>query len=98
MLTECRLIVVRPRNRRPGRPLAPFGGDRDRIESHVAMSNFPVLELGPDPIIEAYKHDVDRTLIRENLGKSHEERILALQRMQAFVDELRTAKKTRRDR
>jgi len=42
-------------------------------------------------VIEAYKRDVDRTLIRENLKKSHEERLLTLQRMQAFVDEVRAA-------
>ena len=49
------------------------------------------LDPGPDPIIELYKIGVDRTLIRENLRKSHEERLLTLQRMQAFVDELRAA-------
>ena len=27
--------------------------------------------LPPDPVIEAYKKDVDRTLIRENLKLSH---------------------------
>jgi hypothetical protein len=42
-------------------------------------------------VIEAYKRDVDRTLIRENLLKSHEERLLTLQRMQAFVAEVRAA-------
>ena len=45
------------------------------------------LDPSPDPIIERYKADVDRTLIRENLRKSHEERLLTLQRMQGFVDE-----------
>lgn len=54
------------------------------------------LDPGPDPIIERYKLDVDRTLIRENLRKTHEERLLTLQRMQGFVDELRTAGKTLR--
>ena len=54
------------------------------------------LDPGPDPVIERYKADVDRTLIRENLRKSHEERLLALQRMQAFVDELRAAGKRSR--
>ena len=52
------------------------------------------IDPGPDPIIERYKADVDRTLIRENLKKSHEERLLTLQRMQAFVDELRAAGQT----
>ena len=56
------------------------------------------LDPGPDPIVERYKLDVDRTLIRENLRKSHEERLLTLQRMQGFVDELRAAKVVRRTR
>lgn len=61
----------------------------------MAKAELTLLEPGPDPIIERYKIDVDRTLIRENLRKSHEERILTLQRrMQGFVDELHAAGKT----
>ena len=47
--------------------------------------------LEPDPVIEAYKRDVDRTLIRENLKLSVQgrfERLIALQR---FAEELRRA-------
>jgi hypothetical protein len=33
-----------------------------------------VARLEPDPVIEAYKKDVDRTLLRENLNRSVEER------------------------
>ena len=44
-----------------------------------------------DPVIEAYKKDVDRTLIRENLKKSHEERVLALQAMLEVVYEVQRA-------
>ena len=44
-----------------------------------------------DPVIEAYKAGVDRTLIRENLRKTHEERLLDLQRMQNFVAEVQAA-------
>jgi hypothetical protein len=33
-----------------------------------------------DPVIEAYKKDVDRTLLRENLQLTPEQRIVALQR------------------
>ncbi len=33
----------------------------------------------PDPVIAAYKKDVDRTLIRENLKLTPEQRILKLQ-------------------
>ena len=34
--------------------------------------------LEPDPVIEVYKKDVDRTLIRESLQRSVEERFLTL--------------------
>ncbi len=44
-----------------------------------------------DPVIEAYKKDVDRTLIRENLRRSPEERLRALMDMQRFAVELRRA-------
>jgi len=47
--------------------------------------------LEPDPVIEAYKHDVDRTLLRQNLRRSIEERIEALMQLQAFAEELRHA-------
>jgi hypothetical protein len=36
----------------------------------------------PDPVIEAFKKDIDRTLLRENLKLTHEER---LEKLQAFV-------------
>ena len=45
----------------------------------------------PDPVIEAYKRDVDRTLIRENLRLSVEERLEKLARLQEFAEELRRA-------
>lgn len=48
-------------------------------------------ELPIDPVIEWYMRGVDRSLIRENLRKTHEERLLALQGMQVFVDEVRAA-------
>jgi hypothetical protein len=47
--------------------------------------------LEPDPVIEAYKKDVDRSLIRENLKLSPEERVLKLMQLQRFADELRRA-------
>jgi hypothetical protein len=62
----------------------------------VANADLVQVDPSPDPVIERYKRDVDRTLIRENLHKSHEERLLTLQRMLAFVDELRAAEKTTR--
>ena len=46
-------------------------------------------ELELDPVIEAYKKDVDRTLIRENLRLTVEQRFENLMRLQEFADELR---------
>ncbi|MBA2734744.1 MAG: hypothetical protein H0U54_17925 [Acidobacteria bacterium] len=48
-------------------------------------------QFAPDPVIEAYKRDVDRTLIRENLRLSVEERLEKLMRLQEFAEELRRA-------
>jgi hypothetical protein len=45
----------------------------------------------PDPVIEAYKKDVDRTLLRENLKRSVEERLRDLARLQRFAAEWREA-------
>lgn len=45
----------------------------------------------PDPVIEAYKRDVDRTLLRENLKLSVEERLRNLMRLQRFAAEVRGA-------
>lgn len=54
--------------------------------------------LTPDPIIELYKKDVDRTLIRHNLTLSVDERFEQLMAMQRFADELRRAGKEIRRR
>jgi hypothetical protein len=45
----------------------------------------------PDPVIEAYKRDVDRTLLRENLRRSVAQRIEALMRVQQLAQEFRRA-------
>lgn len=45
----------------------------------------------PDPVVEAYKQHVDRSLIRENLKRSVEERLEALMQLQRFAEELRRA-------
>jgi hypothetical protein len=44
-----------------------------------------------DPVVEAYKRHVDRSLIRESLRRSVEERLEALMRLQEFAAELRRA-------
>lgn len=48
-------------------------------------------ELEPDPVIEAYKKDIDRTLIRENLRLTAEQRLQNLERLQEFAEEMRRA-------
>lgn len=48
-------------------------------------------KLEPDPVVEAFKRDVDRTLIRENLRLTVEQRFDALMRLQQFAEELRRA-------
>ena len=64
-------------------------------------------ELAPadyyDPVIEAYKKDVDRTLLRENLKLTPGDRLEKFVRFAKFADELREAgrrarKKARRNR
>ena len=52
--------------------------------------------IEPDPVIEAYKKDVDRTLLRENLKRSVEERLQNLMNFQSFIEEMRVAMKRAR--
>ena len=47
--------------------------------------------IPPDPVIEEYKKDVDRTLIRENLKLTPEGRVRKLMKLQRFAAELRRA-------
>ena len=63
----------------------------------MGMSEFPDLSWAepatgePDPVIDAYKRDVDRTLLRANLARTVEERLQNLARLQRFGEELRRA-------
>lgn len=50
-----------------------------------------VAGVQPDPVIEAYQRDIDRTLLRENLKLTVEERFLKLMDLQRFATELRRA-------
>ena len=45
----------------------------------------------PDPVLEAYKKDIDRTLLRENLKLTPEQRLLKLQSVLRSIRELRHA-------
>jgi hypothetical protein len=54
--------------------------------------------LEPDPVIEAYKRDVDRSLLRANLRRSVAERLANLVALQRFAEELRRAGRAARER
>ena len=57
------------------------------------MADLPhdVVELEPDAVIEAYKKDVDRTLLRQNLRRSVAERLANLVALQRLAEETRRA-------
>jgi len=44
-----------------------------------------------DPVIELYMRDVDRTLLRRNLALTPQERLLQLEELVRFAEELRRA-------
>ena len=64
--------------------------------NQIAEATLPYsLDFAPpdfiDPVIEAYKKDVDRTIIRENLKLTVEQRLRKHQNAQTFFEELRRA-------
>jgi hypothetical protein len=58
----------------------------------------PDPELFVDPVVEAYKRDVDRTLLERNLRLTPEERLRQLMQLQKFAAELRRAGRAERQR
>lgn len=54
--------------------------------------------IRPDPVVEVYKKDIDRTLLRENLKLSVEQRFEKHMQFQRFAEELRQAGKEARFR
>ncbi|HEY2413310.1 MAG TPA: hypothetical protein VGI40_13755 [Pirellulaceae bacterium] len=50
-----------------------------------------------DPVIEAYKKDVDRTMLRENLKLTIAERFEQFDKFAEFVEELQAAGKRMRE-
>jgi hypothetical protein len=45
-----------------------------------------------DPVIEAYKRDIDRSLLRENLRRTPEQRFQAVMQLQRLANEARRAR------
>jgi hypothetical protein len=55
------------------------------------VSGTKPLPFEPDPVIEAFKKDVDLSLIRENLKLTVTERFERLMELQRFAEEMRSA-------
>jgi hypothetical protein len=53
---------------------------------------------GPDAVVEAYMKDVDRTLLRENLKLSVDQRFEKFERVLEYATELREAGRRARKR
>lgn len=53
--------------------------------------------LEPDPVIEAYKKHLDRTLLRENLKRTVQERLDRLVELQRLAEEAKRAERERDD-
>lgn len=94
----------RPRDGEPGheRPAAPRGARSSR--GSVAEPALPTPDgalparaarFEPDPVIEAYKRDIDRTLLRQNLRRSVTERVANLMVLQRLAAAARRAGRAR---
>lgn len=57
----------------------------------MKSDDFVPVSLEPDPVIEAYKKDIDLTLLIENLKLTPEQRLRKLIEMQKFAVEIRKA-------
>ena len=67
-----------------GRPSFSVGADAKPVDVQV------------DPVVETYKRDVDRTLLRENLRRSVQERVDNLVALQGLASEARKAEEAAR--
>jgi len=57
-------------------------------ETNMAKKEFP---FPLNPVIEAYKKDLDLTLIEENMKRTVQERFERLMELQRFAEELQRA-------
>jgi len=90
---RARLVISANRERRavPGWNAAPGYLCRMTTSTSAPPRGDEPLDPDPDPVVEAYKRDIDRTLLRENLAKSPEERVAALMALQQLAAEARRA-------
>ena len=75
----------------------------DTLQRLVDAAGFELrIEITPkrvsDPVVDAYKRDVDRGLLRENLKKSPAQRAKTVAEMARFFAEARTAGRLTRPR
>jgi prevent-host-death family protein len=67
-----------------------------RMASRLGTEDLMRPDPTSDAVVEAFKRDVDRTLIRENFRKTPEQRLRALESLQRFAEEARQARPRRR--
>ena len=99
-------FATRAHTSQPAVALLEQGGTNPTVETLArlaAAAGFALsVELvplpAPDPVVERYKEDVDRTLLRENLRKSINERVRTLAEWQAAGRELQRATRAVRRR
>jgi len=92
------MAVIRARGGQSARVLCDLEGRRRLVPlggcyTGAVDDRLPPLER--DPVIDAYKKDVDRTLLRERLKRTPTERIEDLAALAAFADELAAAGRRR---
>ena len=80
-----------------GLPRAAEGRTVDAATASAAGGRPPAraAEFEPDPVIEVYKRDIDRTLLRQNLRRSVTERVANLMALQRLAVEARRAGRAR---
>jgi hypothetical protein len=83
----------------PGRVVGHARISRRTDASNALKSSSIRIVNSLDQVIELYKRDVDRTLLRENLRLTPEQRLVRLMELQRFAEELqRAGKEQRRNR
>jgi hypothetical protein len=99
-VTEARHAESVLMSRRVGRRWREMGHDHVFGPPLIRATHYTYLmshedpESRLDPVVAAYLKDVDRTLLRENLRLSHEDRLRQLQDFVRAADELRQAGRT----
>lgn len=65
----------------------------DKRQSPSGVESPPGTDTPQDPVIDAYKKDIDRTLVRQSLRLTVEERVRSLMAMGEFAAEAERRRK-----